>query len=485
MDTARTSSGDASPTRLPAQNAVARTVEGEGVSMILNDDVLSDFGSELSESESDVSSIGSLYWETYQSIGDDQLEEIPGACTLKEALAYRELLRKLKSPKKLVNETVGKGMISLEKLCTAFRILPPPFFENAQDDAFYKYLMIGIDLELSSREKLPHYNSVDDAVNLLKTSKNIVVLTGAGISTSLGIPDFRSKNTGLYSRLEHLGLNDPQEVFDIQVFREDPTIFYSVAGSILPSGNKCTPTHAFIRLLQDKGKLLTNYTQNIDNLEGVAGILPEKLIQCHGSFATASCILCGYQVPGEAIHAEIRNKVVPQCPSCLSGKQIAGIKRKRTSSSKQQKKPRRKREYDDSDEEEDCSIPKGCWMKPDITFFGEDLHDKFEHRLENHDCDIVDLVIVIGTSLKVAPVKNMIGIFPKNVPQIFINRDPVDHLGFDIDLLGNCDTVVAELCRRAGWDLQHEMISKNEKVEVTQIEGHESQFRFTALPPSE
>lgn len=162
-------------------------------------------------------------------------------------------------------------------------------------------------------------------------------------------------------------MNDPQEVFDIQVFREDPTIFYSIASNILPSGNKCTPTHAFIRLLQDKGKLLTNYTQNIDNLEGVAGIYPEKLIQCHGSFATASCILCGYQVPGEAIHAEIRNKVVPQCPRCLSGRYDPGMKRKRNSSSKQQKKPRRKRDYDDSDEEDDCSIPKGCWMKVTIS----------------------------------------------------------------------------------------------------------------------
>ncbi|KAI5284511.1 NAD-dependent histone deacetylase sir2, partial [Ascosphaera acerosa] len=379
----------------------------------------------------------------------------------------------------------------------------------AEDDAFFPYLVIGIDRELSTRNKLPQYNTVADAVRLLRESKNIVVLTGAGvrypplafprfpyfsarklmltptdalqISTSLGIPDFRSKSTGLYSKLEHLGLNDPQEVFDIEVFREDPTIFYSIAGNILPRGDRCTPTHAFIRLLQDKGKLLTNYTQNIDNLEAVAGIAPDKLIQCHGSFATASCILCGYRVPGETIHGEIRRRVVPQCPRCLASRQGRGTKRKRNSGGvKQHKRNKSKRSYNNSDEEDDSNIPQGCWMKqPDITFFGENLHDKYEHRLEKHDCDIVDLVIVIGTSLNVAPVKNMIGKIPPTVPQIFINRDPVDHLDFDIDMLGNCDTVVAELCRRAGWDLRHEMIPKHEQVTVTPAEDRESRFFFT------
>lgn len=79
MDPAPTSSGDASSAGFPAQHAVARTLEGE-VSMILDSGVPSDSDSELSEPESsepesEVSSIGSLYWETYQSISDDQLED--------------------------------------------------------------------------------------------------------------------------------------------------------------------------------------------------------------------------------------------------------------------------------------------------------------------------------------------------------------------------------------------------------------------------
>lgn len=60
--------------------------------------------------------------------------------------------------------------------------------------------------------------------------------------------------------------------------------------------------------------------------------------------------------------------------------------------------------------------------QPDITFFGEDLPDEFGHRLLHHDRDQVDLVIVIGTSLKVAPVAEVPGVLPRTVPQIYISR---------------------------------------------------------------
>lgn len=60
--------------------------------------------------------------------------------------------------------------------------------------------------------------------------------------------------------------------------------------------------------------------------------------------------------------------------------------------------------------------------QPDITFFGEDLPDEFGHRLIRHDREKADLVIVIGTSLKVAPVAEVPGVLPRNVPQIYISR---------------------------------------------------------------
>ena len=338
------------------------------------------------------------------------------------------------------------------------------------------------------------YNTVDDAVALLHKCNNIIVLTGAGISTSLGIPDFRSKGTGLYSKLEHLGLNDPQEVFDITVFRQDPSIFYSVARDILPNHDRFTPTHAFIKLLQDKGKLLTNYSQNIDNLEAKAGISRDKLVQCHGSFATATCTKCGRKVPGESIFAQIKAGDIPRCTATPNS---GGRKRKLQRDGTEKKPRRRPGDYDsNSDSEFDArSISSAAGgssgsnnvcngvMKPDITFFGEPLPDEFGRRLTEHDRDRVDLVIVIGTSLKVAPVSEVVPYLPPHIPQIYISRTPVSHVNFDIDLLGDCDVVVAELCRRAGWELKHEMIPDDQIVEIELAEGYESRHIFTQVHP--
>jgi NAD-dependent histone deacetylase SIR2 len=369
---------------------------------------------------------------------------------------------------------------------TAFGIRPPAFLDGAEDDAYFSLLSLALSRELSKRAKLIMYNSVDDAVSLLKASQNIIVLTGAGISTSLGIPDFRSKGTGLYSKLEHLGLSDPQEVFDIAVFKHDPTIFYSVARDILPSTERYSPTHAFIGLLQQKGKLLTNYSQNIDNLEAKAGIKPEKLVQCHGSFATASCVKCGYKVPGETLYPEIKVGKIPRCRRCAQGNRTTNNSRKRkmVRDSSDKRVRRKYGEYDsNSDSEFDLPTSSCGVMKPDITFFGEPLPDEFSKRLTEHDRDLVDLVLVIGTSLKVAPVSEVVPFLPSHIPQIYISRTPVGHVNFDIDLLGDCDVVVSELCRRAGWDLKHDMIPEDQKVAIELTGGYQSRHVFTVVKP--
>jgi NAD-dependent histone deacetylase SIR2 len=379
--------------------------------------------------------------------------------------------------------TVEAGKISAKKLLTAFGIRPPLFLDGSPDDSYYGLLSLAISRELSKRIKLPQHNTIDDAVELIKKSKNIIVLTGAGISTSLGIPDFRSKDTGLYSKLEHLGLSDPQEVFDINIFREDPSIFYSIARDILPATDRFTPTHAFIHLLQQKGKLLTNYSQNIDNIEAIAGILPEKLIQCHGSFATASCVECKYQVPGETIFPDIKKGIIPKCDRCFANLKALrapqAMKRKRSNNGQDKKKKRFDSDADSSSEE-DYDLPGQGVMKPDITFFGEALPDRFSERLTNHDKNLVDLVIVIGTSLKVAPVSEVVPYLPANIPQMYISRTPVSHVNFDVDMLGDCDVVVTELCRRAGWDLKHEMVPGNQKVVIKLQDGFSSRHIFTA-----
>ena len=79
----------------------------------------------------------------------------------------------------------------------------------------------------------------------------------------------------------------------------EPGLFYTIAHLVLPPDGKFSLLHAFLKLLQDKHKLLRNYTQNIDNLEQRAGLKLEKLVQCHGSFAKAKCVSCQGIFAGE------------------------------------------------------------------------------------------------------------------------------------------------------------------------------------------
>ncbi|KAI9644685.1 NAD-dependent histone deacetylase sir2 [Ciborinia camelliae] len=408
---------------------------------------------------------------TDETIFDNQ--SYPEKCTREEGKKYRSDLRRL-GPREFCRVTVESGAITAKKLLTAFAVRPPSQLDGQPDQVYYQLLSYALRRELMKRLKLPQYNSVADAVNLIKHAKKIIVLTGAGISTSLGIPDFRSPN-GLYARLEGEGIvDDPQDVFNIEVFKDDPTIFFGVARDMLPSTVEYSPTHQFIWLLQNKGKLLTNYTQNIDNIESNAGILAENLIQCHGSFATATCQDCEHKIKGKEIYKDIINGQVPRCEKCiLSPPQTKTLKRKRSWESGYRK---RQRSSDDD-------IPEFGIMKPDITFFGEQLPDTFSDRLSKIDKDQVDLVITIGTSLKVAPVSEVIPYLPSNVPQIQINLDPVTHLEFDIDLVGECDIVISELCRNLGWNLEHKMIPKDQKIEITPTPGYSNRHEFKQLHP--
>ncbi|KAJ2853062.1 NAD-dependent histone deacetylase sir2, partial [Coemansia erecta] len=260
-----------------------------------------------------------------------------------------------------------------------------------------------------NRPKLPNVNTIDDVVELLQNAKRIMVLTGAGVSVSCGIPDFRSP-TGIYTRLnEEFGLDDPQQMFDIEYFREMPELFYSFAKDLYPGNFQPAPTHAFVKLLEDNGQLLRNYTQNIDTLEHVQGI--KNVLNCHGSFATATCIKCGYKCDGKDLEKDIMAGQIAYCPECAQNrpKKAGAVSEKKVESLGlgtaallgDPSKPiggsiddhtyNENSEDDDDEDDDDYGEIRGI-MKPDITFFGEKLPDKFDQAL-TEDREKVDLLL--------------------------------------------------------------------------------------------
>ncbi|CEL62012.1 NAD-dependent histone deacetylase SIR2 [Rhizoctonia solani AG-1 IB] len=317
---------------------------------------------------------------------------------------------------------------------------------NSDQNILHRLLKVTLTRILRRRSKLKHINTPEDVVELIKKSKNIVVLTGAGISVSCGIPDFRS-SSGIYAQINennNYELEDPQQMFDIDYFREKPSVFYSFASQIYPSNFVPSPCHRFIRLLEDRDILLRNYTQNIDTLETEVGVT--RVLQCHGSFATATCIECKTKVNGSILKEDIFARRIPLCKNC--NKPTPPTKGKSKSKKKDVWNPKQK----DADDDMDIPtppLPKGI-MKPDIVFFGEPLNDEFDHCLFK-DRDSVDLLLVIGTSLKA--VSEILTHIPHSVPQVLINKTPVTHVNPDVVLLGDADRVIEYLCDKLAWTL--------------------------------
>ena len=167
----------------------------------------------------------------------------------------------------------------------------------------------------------------------------------------------------------------------------------------------------------------------------------------------------------------IFSETVPLCPICTAAAaadtEPASKKRKLGNGSSAP------RAASTDDDEEDYVPP---WknkpiLKPDITFFGQALDDAFDQCLLV-DREKVDLLIVVGTSLQVAPVSELLGHIPHRVPQVLINRDPVPHVmqHVDIALLGDCDKIV-------DW-IQEELASSSEEGTEVEVKQERQQPRL-------
>lgn len=276
--------------------------------------------------------------------------------------------------------------------------------------------------------------SVDSVAKYIKEgrAKKIVVMTGAGISTSAGIPDFRSPDTGLYANLARLNLPYPEAVFDISFFRNNPLPFYTLAHELYPGRYRPTISHSFVRLLSDKGLLLKLFTQNIDCLDRQAGVPEDKIVEAHGSFAHNHCVECKSSFSDDLMRQAVSKHDVPRCltPQCN------GL------------------------------------VKPDIVFFGEQLPEGFQQNRSLPSS--ADLCIVMGTSLTVQPFASLPGLCSEGVPRVLVNLERVGGLGSrpdDVLLLGDCDAGVRRLAAALGWEKELELLWEGTIQEKPNTDG--------------
>jgi len=97
--------------------------------------------------------------------------------------------------------------------------------------------------------------------------------------------------------------------------------------------------------------------------------------------------------------------------------------------------------------------PSYLLFTTNVIFFFNFLRvqsNEFDDLLTS-DRDKVDLLIVMGSSLQVTPVSGIMSYLPTDVPQIIVNREPIKHMEFDVELLGNCDDIVGHICSKLGW----------------------------------
>ena len=199
-------------------------------------------------------------------------------------------------------------------------------------------------------------------MHLLGKASRVAVLSGAGVSTLSGIPDFRS-STGLYSK--DFGSMSVEEILDIGFFRLHPDVFYRWAEPYWYHMDEYQPNiiHRTLARMEAAGRLSEGiYTQNIDGLHQRAG--SRRVYELHGSLRHGFCTECGRMAGYTEMEKAVREGGIPICPSC------------------------------------------GSVIKPDIVFYGESLDMTMLMRAENAFTN-ADLSIVLGSSLVVNPAASL------------------------------------------------------------------------------
>jgi NAD-dependent deacetylase len=249
----------------------------------------------------------------------------------------------------------------------------------------------------------PVIKEIERIVSLFKGSKQAIAFTGAGISTDSGIPDFRSPESGLWEDV------DPFTVASIYGFRRDPDAFYRWVRPLTLTTISAQPNDAHYALARLEachylpGGVIT---QNIDNLHSRAGT--QTIYELHGHMRDATCISCFAVQDGLPLMEQfLQDGEVPLCPYC------AGV------------------------------------MKPNVILFGEQLPVRELHAAQEA-ARKADLIIVIGSSLEVAPAGDIPLLAYRHGAKIVVinlQTTPVDHLA-EVVIHERAAVVLPEIVRR-------------------------------------
>jgi NAD-dependent deacetylase len=242
-------------------------------------------------------------------------------------------------------------------------------------------------------ENIINSSQFQQAADLIASSQNMVALTGAGISTPSGIPDFRSPQSGIWRNV------DPFEVASIYGFRRHPDRFYDWIYPLaeLTAAAQPNPAHLALAQLESDGVLQAIITQNIDALHTRAG--SQTVLEVHGHMRELTCIHC-YTVYQANPYLEnfLASRQTPYCPACAHA------------------------------------------LKPNVILFGEQLPVKVwnEARRYSRQCD---LMLVVGSSLIVAPAGDLPELALNNGARLIIVNLHETHLDSQADLVFRMDVV--------------------------------------------
>ena len=215
------------------------------------------------------------------------------------------------------------------------------------------------------------------ASELLFNSKNAIVLTGAGISTESGIPDFRGES-GIWEKYK------PEIYGTIHSFLKDPSKFWKMAEDIAPTlfNAEPNPGHYAIASLEKMNIIKATITQNVDELHQKAGSI--IVYEVHGNINRFTCLGCRASYTKEQVLRKVKREKNPACNYC------------------------------------------GAPLKPSVVLFGEQLPN-FEKYMSIDLANKSDVMLIAGSSLTVAPICDLpLYTLREGGKLIIINDNPTD-----------------------------------------------------------